>query len=121
MADLFCVKAPLVIRYPDGRRHVMVAWFECPGGLVYFEPFWPEDPAGRVHRAAGTLRGEGPWKLGEAVITVLGCHGTDPGLAADYEAWRQAAWQGEAVPDEGGLLRQARQCGVPDGARRGGC
>jgi len=112
MADLFSVTAPRVVRWPDGRRHLAVACFPHPRGLVYFEPFWHLDPGGRVHRVEGELRGEGPWKVGEAVIHVLGCQGADPDLAMAFEAWQQACLGGEAVPDEEAARRHARTLGA---------
>jgi hypothetical protein len=41
MADLFTLTAPLMIRYPDDTRHVMVACFKHPDGIVYFRPNFP--------------------------------------------------------------------------------
>lgn len=90
MPDLHSLTAPLAIRLPDGTRHVMVERFHHPRGLLWFEPFWHlGEPDRMIHLAEGTVRGEGPWKIGEAVVTVLGCQGTDPALAAAFEEWRQ--------------------------------
>jgi hypothetical protein len=89
MADLFTVTAPLVIRHADGRQRVAAEIFPHPDGLVYFELFWnlrTVDEA--VHRVMGPLKGEGPWKIGDAVVRVLGCHGTDGPLAHQFDQWR---------------------------------
>ncbi|RRQ19935.1 hypothetical protein [Thiohalobacter thiocyanaticus] len=90
MAELLQVTAPLLIRYPDGSRHVMAERFAHPDGILYFQPFWhlcrPASQA--IHLVRGELRGEGPWKLGDAVITVLGCQGTDPDMAAVHAEWQ---------------------------------
>lgn len=90
MAELLQVTAPLLIRHPDGTRHIMVERFAHPEGLLYFEPFWHlHRPAARaIHLARGGIRGEGPWRLGEAVVTVLGCQGSDPGMAGLYAEWQ---------------------------------
>ena len=90
MPDLFSLTAPLTIRLPDGTRRIMVERFRHPRGLVYFEPYWHTgDPRARIHVAEGTIRGEGPWKIGAAVVQVLGCQGSEPELAAAYRSWQQ--------------------------------
>ena len=90
MADLFSVTAPLLIRHPDGTQRVVAELFPHPGGLVYFELFWNlDDPAKTVHVVQGTFKGEGPWKIGDTVIRVLGCHGTDGALARQFDQWRE--------------------------------
>ena len=89
MADLFSVTAPLLIRHADGTQHVMAERFPHPNGLVYFELFWNlRDPGRTVHLVEGPWKGEGPWKVGAAVIRVLGCHGTDGELAHQFDQWR---------------------------------
>jgi hypothetical protein len=100
MADLFSITAPLMIRRPDGTSHVMVERFRHPEGLVYFEPFWHIGNADeRIHRVTGPIKGEGPWKVGQCVIHVLGCHGTDFCLASAFDEWRQHLFEnGDAYP-----------------------
>jgi hypothetical protein len=89
MADLFSVTAPLLIRYPDATAHVMVHRFRHPQGLVYFRPFWDRMPAAEgMILVAGEIRGDGPWKAGAAVVTLLGCHGSHPEHAAEYADWQ---------------------------------
>ena len=89
MSDLFSVTAPLLIRRADGRQHVAAELFPHPNGIVYFELFWNlRDPEQTVYRIEGTLKGDGPWKVGDAVIRVLGCHGTDGALARQFDEWR---------------------------------
>ncbi len=88
MADLFRVTAPLLIRQSDGVSAVMAERYPHPRGMLYFDMFWHlGDPAQTVHLVAGTIKGDGPWKIGAAVVRVLGCHGTDAELAADYAQW----------------------------------
>jgi hypothetical protein len=89
VADLFSVTAPLAIRFEDGSRQIMIERLPYRGGLLFLPPFWTETAVQEaLHFVAGPVRGEGPWKVGDAVVTVLGCHGTDPGLAEDFAAWR---------------------------------
>lgn len=88
--DLFSITAPLTIRYPDGTRHLMVELFAHPEGVLYFEPFWHlSGDSGGVHLARGSVRGEGPWKIGDAVVTVTGCRGSDPEMALELAAWQE--------------------------------
>lgn len=89
MADLFSVTAPLAIRYRDGSKEVMVKRLPYDDGLLYLPTFWTEKKFEDALRfVAGPIRGEGPWKVGEAVVTVLGCHGTDAELASDFSCWQ---------------------------------
>ena len=102
---------PLLVRFPDGTKHVMVHCFPHPDSLVYFRPFWDRLPdSDGVCILRGELRGEGPWKAGDAVITVLGCHGTHPEQAAEYADWQQYLEQlGPAYPSYAELEIMARE------------
>lgn len=98
MADLFSVTAPLFVRLPDGSRHIIAERFPLRDGpgLVYFELYWHlQRPAAlAIHRLDGEIRGDGPWKVGAAVIGVLGCQGTDPELAAAFAEWQDYLREG---------------------------
>lgn len=97
MADLFTITAPLLVRLPDGTRHVMVEVFSHPEGLVYFRPFWDlMSPEQGIRLLSGVIRGEGPWKVGDAVVTVLGCQGSSPDEAAEYSNWQ---WHRQQLGD----------------------
>lgn len=100
MADLFSVTSPLLIRFPDNTRHVMVACFQHPEGILYFRPYWERLPAGEgICVVPGDVRGEGPWKVGDAVVTLLGCQGTHPEQAAEFADWKfQLERHGEPIP-----------------------
>lgn len=113
MADLFSVTAPLLIRYPDGRREVMVERFAHPAGLLYFLPFRDRaDAAQALRLAEGEVRGEGPWKVGAATVTVLGCRGSDPDEAAEYAEWQlQRVERADEFPDREVLRELARAAG----------
>jgi hypothetical protein len=89
MADLFSVASPLMIKSPHGGKKVMAEVFPHPDGIMFFEIFWNlmEDNNG-VHIIRGELKGDGPWKVGDYVINVLGCQGTDPELAEDFSHWQ---------------------------------
>lgn len=94
MADLFSVTAPLAVRFRTGEKRIMLRCFPYGDGLVFIGPFWNRLPPAQAFQVlAGPVRGDGPWKAGDAVITVLGCHGSDPQLAnefAEWQAWLQA-------------------------------
>ena len=114
MADLFTLTTPLLICYPDKIRHVMVACFPHANGIVYIRPYWNELPDGEgIQIARGDIRGEGPWKVGDAVITVLGCQGTHPEQAAEFADWKFSLEQhGERYPTRDELEVIARERGV---------
>lgn len=100
MADLFTLTSPLLIRYPDNTRHVMIACFQHPRGVLYFRPYWDQLPGTEgIGLATGTVKGEGPWKVGDAVVTLLGCQGTHPEQAAEFADWQFSLEQhGESFP-----------------------
>lgn len=117
MADLFSVTAPLLLRTPDGASTVMVERFPLAqgDGLVYFEMYWHlQRPASHaIHRIEGEVKGEGPWKIGDAVITVLGCQGTHPEFAAAFSEWQSFLQQaGSGYPDRSAIESLARECGA---------
>jgi len=113
LADLFTLTAPLLIRYPDNTRHVMVGCFRHPDGIVYVRPFWDQLPEGAgVRLVTGNIKGEGPWKVGDAVVTVLGCQGTNPEQAAELANWKFHLEQcGERYPMRDELETIAREKG----------
>jgi hypothetical protein len=89
MTELFRVTAPLALRCPDGVRKLIAECFPHPSGLLYLDIFWHQStPDQAAHLIHGELKGEGPWKIGDCVISVLGCQGTDPELQATYARWR---------------------------------
>jgi len=98
MVDLFTVTAPLAIRLADGRKEVVVEKLSYNDGLIYLPPFWPEMPIEEVIRyVPGPIKGDGPWKVGDAVIAVLACHGTDAQLASDFSNWQSYLMQVDAA------------------------
>lgn len=89
MADPFQVTAPLALRCLDGEEKVIAACFPHPRGLLYLDCFWHlSTPDAAAHLLQGELRGEGPWRIGDCVLRVLGCHNTDPGLAQPFARWQ---------------------------------
>jgi len=114
MPDLLSVTAPLVIRLPNGSREIMVERFRHPKGLLYFTPFWHlGDPAKAVRLAEGGIKGDGPWKVGTAVVQVLGCHSSEPLCAAEFDSWRDYLMQaGDEYPPHDMIVRMARARGA---------
>lgn len=107
--DLFSVTAPLMIRLPDGSREIMVERFRHPRGVLYFTPFWHlGDPAETVRLVEGDIKGEGPWKIGGAVVQVLGCHGSEPECAAEFDSWRDYLMQAGEDASAPSLARAPR-------------
>ena len=117
MADLFTVTAPLLLRLPDGKLKVMAEVFRHPQGLLYFDLYWDRQPVDAgIHVVSGELRGTGPWKIGDSIITLLGCHGSHPEQAADYAAWQSyIEQQGRDFPSRNSIELLAREHGAqPD-------
>jgi hypothetical protein len=89
MADLFSVTAPLALRLPDGSSKLIAECFPHPEGLLYLDIFWHRStPDQAAHLVRGELTGDGPWRIGDCVIRVLGCQGTDPDLQPAFTRWQ---------------------------------
>ena len=108
-------RAPLLIRHADGRLEVMVERLPHAHGLIYFRPFWNHLPAEQgVAFVSGEVRGEGPWKVGDAVVTVLGCRGSHPQQAAEFAEWQTYREQlGDDYPGPDELRRLAEAARIP--------
>ena len=92
----------------------MVACFQHPDGILYFRPFWDQLHDGEgVQTVTGEIKGEGPWKVGDAVVTVLGCQGTNPEQAAEFADWKfHFEQRGEQYPTRDELQIIAVEKGV---------
>jgi len=44
-------------------------------------------PDKAAHLIKGELQGDGPWRIDDYRIRVLGCHNTDPHLADEFAQW----------------------------------
>ncbi|UCC56214.1 MAG: hypothetical protein JSU75_00045 [Gammaproteobacteria bacterium] len=114
MADIFTVTAPLLLRLPDTTLCVIAEIFRHPQGLLYFDLYWDRQPgAESIHLLDGEIHGEGPWKAGGCVITLLGCHGSHPEQAAEYAAWQSyVAQRGSEFPSRERIEALAREHGA---------
>jgi len=90
MAYLFSITSPLCYRFNDGDKQLVGEYFNHPQGLLIFEPFWDQagEAATQIHVYPGMITGEGPWRVGELRLYVLGCHHTDASLALLNEQWQ---------------------------------
>jgi len=114
MAAIETVTAPLVVRFADGREEVVAACFPHPLGMLYLDLFWHlRSPGEAAHLLRGKLTGEGPWKVGDAVVRVLGCQNTDPQLHPQYLPWqRYLETEGDDYPPRPQILEIARRLGA---------
>lgn len=112
MADLFQITAPLVVRR-SGVQSVIALLFPHPRGVLYFDLFWHVGvPDQTIHLILGPISGDGPWKVGQAVIDILGCHGTDPSLALEYETWQEYLGNATDYPSPKQIATIARRFGA---------
>ena len=66
-----------------------------------------------IQVATGDIKGEGPWKVGDAVVTVLGCQGTNPEQAAEFSDWKiHLEQRGEPYPTRDELQLIATEKGL---------
>ncbi|MGW8310105.1 MAG: hypothetical protein ACWGNB_03485 [Thiogranum sp.] len=113
MADLFSVTAPLAIRFRDtGEKQIMVERIPYHDGLVFLPAFWTETGIETALRyVAGPIEGDGPWKVGNAIVSVLACHGTDAALAGEFSAWQTRVLEiGDAFPDKSEIETRMKTC-----------
>jgi hypothetical protein len=111
LAAIETVTAPLVLLDPDGKKQLVAACFPHPRGLIYLDLYWHlSTPDRAAHLIEGELRGEGPWRAGNTVIRVLGCHGTDPELQPTFASWQHyLQTHPEAYPPRAQILEIARR------------
>jgi hypothetical protein len=89
MAAIESLTAPLVVRFANGTKHLVAAAFPHPRGMIYLDLYWHRrTPERAAHLIEGELRGEGPWRVGDAVVRVLGCQATDPELQETFAEWQ---------------------------------
>ena len=71
MADLFSVTAPLAIRFRDtDEKQIMVARLPYNNGLLFLPTFWTDmQPQQALRYVPGPIEGDGPWKVGNAIVT----------------------------------------------------
>lgn len=114
MAAIDAITAPLVLRHPDGQEQLIAACFPHPAGLLYLDLYWHlSTPQQAAHLVRGELRGEGPWRVGDVRLRVLGCQHTDPHLQAAWHAWQQyLQHQGDAYPPRAQIVAIARRLGA---------
>lgn len=114
MARIEDVTAPLVIRFADGTEKVVAHCFPHRLGVLYLDPFWHQrSPDEGAHLIRGEVTGNGPWKVGGAVIRVLGCHNTDPHLQDQYLPWREYLERhGDRYPPAAQVREIARRLGA---------
>lgn len=90
MASIDSITAPLVLRHADGTEQLIAACFPHPLGLLYLDLYWHRlSPDQAAHLVRGELSGDGPWRVGNVRLRVLGCHNTDPHLQAAFTGWQQ--------------------------------
>lgn len=114
MAAIDQLSAPLVLRDPGGNERVIAAAFTHPLGLLCLDLFWHQSsPDKAAHLLRGELAGEGPWRIGNYRLRVLGCQATDPHLAEQFSAWSEyLANQGDRYPPRPQILEIARRLGA---------
>lgn len=111
------VTAPLALRWrTTGETKVVAACFPHPKGLLVMDLFWHlSTPAQAAHLLRGDLRGEGPWRIGDCIISVLGCQDTDPDLADAFARWNtylQSDAAAAEYPPRAQVLDIARRLGA---------
>lgn len=77
----------LVIEIDQDMQRLAAEVFVVPGGVVFLDVGWPEPLAPpRAHTMAGTIQGDGPWRVGDWTIRAL-----DDANPRERDEW--ARWQ----------------------------
>jgi hypothetical protein len=114
MPAIDSLTAPLVLRHPDGREQLVAACFPHPAGLLYLDLYWHRStPAKSAHLIRGSLTGDGPWRIGDTRLRVLGCQHTDPHLQDAFTDWQHYLLnQSGEYPPRRQIIDLARRLGA---------
>ena len=88
MPEIESINSPFAILFDDGSKILAAACFRHELGLLYLDPFWHQQkPDQAAHIIKGQLKGDDPWRIGEATIRLAGCQHTDPELQTLKSKW----------------------------------
>ena len=87
MVDLFTLRSPLLVRYPDGEQRLVAEKFRHAEGMVYVEPFWLETESPATYLVTGEITGTGPWKIGNVIVRLLSCGDTE--FSMQWAQWQE--------------------------------
>lgn len=111
--SLFKTTAPLMIHCNEGKKRVIGECFPHPHGVLIFEIFWfeAEEIESKVKLIEGELKGEGPWKIADCIISVVNCR--DEEVAIDSSEWQDFITQyGNQYREESHLHQIAQHFGA---------
>ena len=109
------ITAPLIILFDHGEKKLAAACFRHKLGLLYLDPFWHlAKPSEAAHIIKGKLKGDGPWRIDNATIRILGCHNTDPEIELQHEhqEWKDYLNQTSDYPSRPQILDIAQRLGA---------
>ena len=109
------ITAPLIILFDDGEKKLAAACFKHELGLLYLDPFWHlAKPTEAAHIIKGNIKGDGPWRIDNATIRILGCHNTDPEIQLQHEhqEWKDYLSQTSDYPSRSQILDIAKRLGA---------
>ena len=110
--NLFTVKRPVCIREKSGDKSIAIIFFPHTQGLLIFKPYWHLDK-NNIELIQGEITGTGPWKIKDKVITLVGCHGSDPDLAMQLSEWESYLMiNGDEYPDGFAIKQIAKEYGA---------
>lgn len=103
----------MAILFDDGSKKLAAACFQHQQGLLYLDTFWHiKKPDEAAHVIKGELKGEGPWRINNATIRVLGCQHTDPELQSEYQNWQAYLQETSTYPPREQIAEIAERLGA---------
>ena len=112
MPAIETVTAPLAILFDNGTKQLAAACFPHKMGLLYLDTWWHlKTPDKAAHIIRGDLKGEGPWRIKDATIRVLGCHNTDPELQQEFSKWSEYLQTAKDYPPREQIVQIAQKLG----------
>ena len=100
LKEAFESNVPLKILVMEDHERVIAEGFIVDGGIEFWDTGWDEASFHPMHYVKGKITGQGPWKVGDKIITQL------EGDEEDFEYWQN--WQNFKKTREGRYASRKR-------------
>lgn len=113
MTAIESVTVPLALLFDDGSKKLAAACFKHQQGLLYLDTWWhTKKPDQAAHLIKGSLKGDGPWRIANVSIRVVGCQNTDPELQTELLNWQEYLKEAPDYPPRAQIMTIAKRLGA---------